>query len=77
MKRRRAKRITPVRVRIFTPEGREIYRTDLYVVPHKWKRIRDYYDTHDTSQAFEHDPRLSLRMVAVLGRKPRAGRRRG
>lgn len=46
------------------------------LVPRRWDRLRRYYDKYDASQDVEHSPRLSARMVAVLSRKPRAGRRR-
>lgn len=77
MNRRTAKRTVRVRTirRGSDPRTAEV-SVRVILAPHKWKRLREYYDRYDTSQVFEHDPRLSARMVAVLGRKPRSGRRR-
>lgn len=74
MKRRIAKRW--IRVRTVYVDDRPV-STRWLLAPHKWKRYREFYDKYCTVQAFEHDPRLSPRMVAVLRRKPRGGRRRG
>lgn len=47
-----------------------------HLLPHQLIRLQLHYGKYDTSQRMEHDPALRPRMVAVLGRKPRAGRRR-
>ena len=74
MKRRIAKRWIRVRT---VRRGGQVVSTRWILAPHKWKRYHEFYDKYCTAQAMEHDPRLTSRMVAVLRRKPRAGRRRG
>lgn len=75
---RRGKRMTTARF-FSTPEklGGEPDAEYAYLVPKRLERLARLYDKRDLSQCFEHDPVLKSRMVAVLRRKPRAGRRRG
>lgn len=77
MKRSIAKRTVTVRTHQHVPGiGMEVTDVRTILAPHSWKRLDDYYCKYDTSQHMEHDPRLTARMVVVLGRKPRAGRKR-
>lgn len=77
MKRRIAKRVTTARYyRLPRGPGDEPDAEYTFLLPHRLIRAQLYYDKYDTSQWLEHDPNLTPRMVAVLRRKPRAGRRR-
>ncbi len=77
MKQRIGKRTTTARVYAIGrgPGDAPAYEYT-HLVPHRMMRLQRYYDKYCTDQMLEHDPRLTARMVAVLGRKPRAGRKR-